>query len=336
MVTLYISHNDGMLGKRGEAFSYKRQRKTEETIPSHLIDDIVILGRGSVSTPALHMMMDNDIPVHFIDDKGRYKGSITSGRGKGYSIRRLQFNAAFDEEVTLRIALSIISSKLENQLKTLLRARNRKRSEDLVLKNACAEIKHIHNKLLNCSDIDSIRGYEGEAAAIYFSVFSRLLRSPWFFLGRNRRPPKDPINAMLSFGYTLLLSYVTSAVVIAGLDPCVGFIHPEYRGRPSMALDLMEVYRSQVVDRLVISIANQMLLKPENFAPAKDGGIFMDQEARKFFIQCFRNRLNTNVRNEQTGHISSFRNHIFASAAAFVSSLRTGKKYFPFQIDDHG
>jgi CRISPR-associated protein Cas1 len=332
VVTLYISHDDGILGRRGDALFYKKNRSGQgEYIPTHIVDDVVVLGMGSVSTHALHMMMENNIPVHFIDLGGRYKGSVTSGRGRGYAIRRLQMNAAADDKAVLRIARSIVSGKLRNQLKTLLRARNRGRLSDAALKNACGDLKYIHDELINCSDIDSVRGREGEAAAVYFSVFGGLLRDPWSFHRRNRRPPKDAVNAMLSFGYTLLLSHVTSAIVISGLDPCVGFLHPEHRGRPSLALDLMEEYRSQLVDRLVIAIANQQLLKPDDFIPADSGGIFMVPEARKSFVQHYLNRLNSAVRNEHTGNSSTFRNHIYASAAAFVSSLRNGGEYIPFQ-----
>jgi CRISPR-associated protein Cas1 len=301
-----------------------------ESIPAHIVDDVVVIGMGAVTTPALHMMMENNIPVHFIDSEGRYKGSVTSGRGRGYGIRRLQMNAAADEAAASHIARSIVSGKLKNQIKTLMRARNRGRLSDAVLKNACEELKYIHAELTKCSEMDKIRGYEGASAAVYFSVFGRLLRSPWFFHGRNRRPPKDPINAMLSFGYTLLLGHVTTAAVIAGLDPCVGFLHPEYRGRPSLALDLMEEYRSQVIDRLVVSIANQMLLNPKDFTPAEGGGVLMDSAARKSFIKACSERVNSSVRDERTGNSSTFRNHIASSAAALVSALRTGDEYFPF------
>jgi CRISPR-associated protein Cas1 len=332
LVTLYISHDDGILGTRGDALIYKKDRKGRgESIPAHIVDDVAVIGMGAVTTPALHMMMENNIPVHFIDSRGRYKGSVTSGRGRGYGIRRLQMNAAADGPAASRIARSIVSGKLKNQIKTLMRARNRGRSGDAAIKDACVELKSIYGRLANCFDLDRIRGYEGASAAVYFSVFGRLLRSPWVFRGRNRRPPKDPINAMLSFGYTLLLGHVTTAAVIAGLDPCVGFLHPEYRGRPSLALDLMEEYRSQAVDRLVLSIANQMLMKPEDFTPSEDGGVLMDAASRKFFIKSCSERLSASVRDGRTGNSSTFRNHIAASAAALVSSLRTGSEYFPFQ-----
>ena len=337
MATLYISREDGMLGKQGEALCYKKGRTgAGEAFPARLIDDVVIFGYGSVSTPAIHLMLDNNIPLHFIDEKGLYKGCITSGRGRGYAIKRLQMNAALDRDMSAGIARSLIKSKLNNQLATLRRWLNRNRADDIALYHACEDLKKILNYLPACEDIDTIRGVEGAGAAVYFSVFGRLLRNPWFFRGRNKRPPKDPVNAMLSFGYTLLLAHVTSAVAIAGLDPCVGFIHPEFRGRPSMALDLMEEYRSQVIDRLVLSITNQMLLKTENFLPTKEGGVYMDGEARKTFLNCYLKRMNERVKNKTTGSVSTYRNHIFASACYLVSHLRTGKEYLPFEPSDHG
>jgi CRISPR-associated protein Cas1 len=332
MVTLYVSHEDGILGRRGDALFYKKGRVGDgETIPTHLIDDVVILGNGAVSTPAIHFMMDNDIPLHFVDSGGRYKGSSTSGRSRGYSIKRLQFNAACSDEATLRIARPIVSGKIVNQLKTLRRARSR-RGKDAALSQACEDLRELPAMAAVCSDIDTLRGMEGFSAAVYFSVFGRIIRPQWFFHGRNRRPPRDPVNAMLSFGYTLLLGHVTSAAVTAGLDPCVGFLHPEHRGRPSMALDLMEEFRAQVTDRLVIAIANQMLLKPENFTQTDDGGVSMDVDTKKIFIRLYLERLNERVKNENSGNTSSFRNHIFASAASFVASLRSGNDYVPFSI----
>jgi CRISPR-associated protein Cas1 len=188
----------------------------------------------------------------------------------------------------------------------------------------------------NCRNIESARGHEGLSAAIYFFVFGRLLRGPWIFRDRNRRPPRDPVNAMLSFGYTLLLSHVTSAVITAGLDPCVGFLHPEYRGRPSLALDLMEEFRSQVVDRLVLALVNQGIMKPENFSKAEDGGVYMDTETIRLFMKYYAKRLDVQVTDERNGNTSTFRNHIFASAAAFAASLKAGSDYVSFKLFDHG
>jgi CRISPR-associated protein Cas1 len=332
MVTLYISRNDGLLGKQGEALTYRKDRQTaSERVPARLVDDVVMLGNASVSTQAIHMMLENNIPLHFIDEQGRYKGSLTSGRGRGYALRRAQMNAAFEPDSVLEITKSIVSGKLRNQLSTLKRGLWRGRSDDVILRRACLELKKMLNSLPECMSTDASRGIEGSAAAVYFSVFDRLLRKPWFFRERNRRPPKDPINALLSFGYTLLLSHVTSAVIISGLDPCVGFLHPEFRGRPSLALDLMEEYRSPVVDRLVLSVANQMIINPNGFAQTEDGGVMMNAETRKTFVRSYLERISERTK-DGVGITSTYRNHIFSSAVKFASSLRNGTKYIPFHF----
>ena len=331
MVTLYLSHNNGILGRSGDSFCYKKQRGGEkELIPSNILDDVVILGHGSVSTPAIHFMMDKNIPLHFIDNSGRYKGSITSGRGRGYHIKKLQYESAAAEYHICQVAREIVFAKIANQLKTLQRAAARRGLNSRALGAACGELRDIASQLCSCTEIDRIRGYEGAAAAVYFSVFGRLLISPWAFTQRNRRPPKDPINAMLSFGYTLLLGHVSTAVTVAGLDPCVGYLHPEYRGRPSLALDLMEEFRAQVVDRLVIALANQMIVRPEDFEPDENGGILMNSETCRNFIRHYSERLDESASSETDGTTSTFRNHIFSQSRAFVRSLRTGEPYRPF------
>lgn len=334
MVTLYLSHDNGMLGKKAQSLFYCPARgAAAESVPIHLVDDVVVLGRGSVSTPALHLLMDENVPVHFIDGSGQYKGSLTSGRGRGYAIRRLQFEAAFDGKRALEIGRYIVAGKLMNQRKTLLRVRNRRLKGDIAIAEVCENLSFLAVQALDCMNIDELRGLEGIGAAAYFSVFGKTLLAPWTFRTRTRRPPKDPVNALLSFGYTLLLSHVVSAVSIAGLDPCVGFLHPEYRGRPALALDLMEEFRSPVVDRLIIGILNQAIMNTAHFSHTECGGIHMSKEAKGIFLRQYRKRLDTSVRNELTEQTATFRTHIALQAGAFLSALREGTAYRPILVD---
>jgi len=333
MVTLYITHEKGMLGKKGGALSFRKVRGgTAELIPPHLVDDVVLMGRGSVSTSALHLLMDQNIPVHFIDGSGHYKGSLTSGRGRGYAIKRLQFDAVQDEGQSLAIVQGIVAGKLANQRATLLRVLYRNRPGDSPLMRVCRQLADLAETAQNTWDIEELRGIEGYGAAEYFSVFGRTLLSPWEFSQRNRRPPKDPVNALLSFGYTLLLGRVTSSVTIAGLDPCVGFLHPEYRGRPSLALDLMEEFRSPVVDRMVIALLNQQLLSPENFSYHEDGGVTLDRKGRLRVLKAFSERIRQEVVNRVTGERTSFWNHCDRQAQLFVRILRHGGDYAGFVV----
>ncbi len=333
MVTLYVSHESGMLGKNAQSLYYRPSRSGKaENIPAHLIDEVLILGRGSISTPAMHLLMEKNIPVHFIDGSGHYKGSLTSGRGRGYAAKRLQFEAACSEVRSLHIVRSIVSGKLLSQRKTLIRYRNRNFQGDKELHGICEELSYTALKAQKCNNIEKLRGLEGIGAAAYFSVFGKVLKEPWFFSVRSRRPPLDPVNALLSFGYTLLLSHVTSALCISGLDPCVGFLHPEYRGRPSLALDLMEEFRSPVVDRLVVAMLNQGRLRPEQFSVKDDGGVCMREDARKIFIQEYSKRLDNNAVNEVNGQSSSFRKHILNQSQAFLKALRDDENYSPLSI----
>ncbi|GHS92349.1 CRISPR-associated endonuclease Cas1 [Synergistales bacterium] len=300
------------------------------TLPLNQIEDVVVIGQGSVTTQALHSLMDKNVPVHYIDSGGRYKGSLTSGRGKGYAVRRLQYEAADSLEASLAIAKNFIMGKLLGERRTLLRYLYKNRQTDSSLQEICSELAHLSRLALRQENIEDLRGIEGVAAAKYFGAFSDILQPPWFFRERNRRPPRDPVNAMLSFGYTLLLSSVTTAAIIAGLDPCVGFNHKEYRGRPSVALDMMEEFRSPVVDRMVIASCNQGRLKPEDFEPEDGDGIKMSAPARKLFMKLYGERLRETAKNDGTGQTSNYENHIRTQAAMLVRHLRGQGEYLPF------
>jgi CRISPR-associated protein Cas1 len=303
-----------------------------ETLPKGQIEGVVVLGGGNVTTPALHALMDADIPIHYVDNHGRYKGSLTSGRGRGYAIRRLQYEAAQSPDTCLTLARTFIAGKLLGQRRTLLRYFYRKKEANLALKNACDELERLSMSAVRhtSATLDDLRGMEGIGAMKYFSALSGVLRSPWIFPGRNRRPPRDPVNALLSFGYTLLLSSVTTAVTVAGLDPCVGFVHPEYRGRPSLALDMMEEFRSPIVDRMVVGSCNQGLFQMEDFISSENKGVIMNASAKKSLLKAYDERLKTIVKNESTGENATYENHIRMQAALFVRCLREQLNYLPF------
>ncbi|GHV28314.1 CRISPR-associated endonuclease Cas1 [Synergistales bacterium] len=331
MPTLYITREDGMLGKKGDALYWRAKREGHaQILPLNQIEDVVVIGQGAVTTQALHSLMDEDVPVHYIDSRGRYKGSLTSGRGRGYAIRRLQYGAADDSEASLSIAKNFVTGKLLGERRTLLRYFYRNKGIAHDLRETCSELADLSRAALRRDSVEDLRGIEGIGAVRYFSAFSCVLQSPWFFRERNRRPPRDPVNAMLSFGYTMLLSSVATAAVIVGLDPCVGFIHPEYRGRPSLALDMMEEFRSPVVDRMVISSCNQGLFKPEDFEPGEDGGVKMSGAARKLFLKLYSERLRASVTNDSTGQHSGYEDHIRSQSAMLIRHLRGQGEYLPF------
>jgi len=333
MVTIFVTHDNGMLGKKGNAVSFRKERGgSAELVPVGVVDDVILLGKGSISTPALHLLMEEDIPVHFIDGGGKYKGSLTSGRGKGYALKRLQFEAADSYEFTVRFVQSVVTSKIRNQQATLTRIlyRNRPRDGELIV--AIGRLEHLAERASSSCGLEELRGIEGIAAAEYFGVFGKGLLPPWKFTHRNRRPPRDPVNALLSFGYTLLLSRVVTAVTVAGLEPCVGFLHPEYRGRPSLALDLMEEFRSPIVDRMTLATFNQRLLDSSDFKRTEDDGLHLDRDGRQRVLLEFSRRVREETVNRANGTRSSFGNHIESQARLFVAALRGRAPYRPFEI----
>jgi CRISPR-associated protein Cas1 len=297
-------------------------------IPLGQVEDVVVLGQGNVTTQALHALMDADVPVHYVDSGGRYKGSLTSGRGRGYAVRRLQYAAADDPNTCIALGQTFIAGKLLGERRTLLYYFYRRKLSSL--RETCVALERLTKAALNQKDIEGLRGTEGSGAAGYFSALSEVFQKPWSFRERNRRPPRDPVNALLSFGYTLLLGSMTTAVILAGLDPCVGFVHPEYRGRPSLSLDMMEEFRSPVVDRMVVSSCNQSLFKLEDFERIESGGIVMNASARKTLLEVYDNRLRTTVKNDSTGEHATYETHIRSQAVRLVQRLRGQAEYLPF------
>ena len=331
MTSLYITMDDGMLCRSGDALVWKKARRGEKAnFPPHLLEDVIVIGNGSVSTQAVHLLLDNNIPLHYISGSGAYLGSLTSGRSRRYKVFVDQYLSSADPVRSQQLASSIVRGKLDNQKKTLLRAFYRKGCDRDNIMNTVRELKDCIGQIPCQKDIASLRGIEGVAGAKYFSVFEEMLARPWYFTRRNRRPPKDPVNVLLSFGYTLLLGTVMTAVTAAGLEPCIGWLHPEYRGRPSAALDLMEEFRSVVVDRLVTAVTNQNIVSTCDFT-GEGCGITLSREAVKKFVREYWRRIETEAVNEASGNKSSYHNHIFSQAAALAKSLTTGKQYLPFQ-----
>lgn len=331
--TIYLTQDDGILGKNGEGFSWKRSRaEPAEKIPATNLGDVVVVGNGSISTPALHLLMEQDIPVHFISAGGRYKGSLTSGMARGYALRHAQYDSALSPDGALNFARAFVIGKILNQRQTLMRFLYRRRRGEEEFSSAARELSAFARNATRTENLEELRGVEGNAARVYFSVMGNALIAPWSFQGRTRRPPRDPVNALLSFCYTLLLGRVTTAVVTVGLDPCVGWLHPEYRGRPSAALDLMEEFRSATVDRFVVSILNQNFFSPRHFTADKDGGVRIEQGARQKLMRLFKERLRTEVRNSSNDHSSSYENHIHAQAWNLARCIRNGGEYLPFVL----
>lgn len=293
--TLYVTTPESYLSRDGENIVVICEEKEKIRIPIHNIESIVTFGYTGASPSLMGLCAERGVTVSFLTEYGRFWGSV-SGRVKGnVLLRRTQYRIADMDEAALSISRIIVAGKIANCRNVLQRAirDHGDKNRSIELKKASSLLEIRQKQALNSDDIKKLRGIEGDAASCYFGVFNNLIvaQNDFFRMnGRNRRPPKDAINALLSFLYTLLAHDVQSGLEVTGVDPYVGFLHTDRPGRPSLALDLMEEFRPYLADRLAISLINRKQVDPKGFISQADCGILMNDETRKTVIEAWQRR----------------------------------------------
>src|SRR4030042_2318930 len=268
MSIVYLMEQNATVSKEGGRLLVKREGVVSHSIHLFKLEQVVIFGNIFLTPAAVRYLLKEGIDTAFMTRQGRYLGRLQSALGKNIVLRREQFRKMEDEGFCVKTAKSIVKGKLSN-LRTVLMRLNRQR-ENLELDNEILSLRNLIPKVDEASSLDTLRGYEGKGSAVYFEGFSKgFLAEDLEFPGRVRRPPTDPINALLSLGYTLLLNQVIAAVSLVGFDPFFGSLHSVDYGRPSLALDLMEEWRPIIVDTLVLSVFNLKALTPSDFEERK-------------------------------------------------------------------
>jgi CRISPR-associated protein Cas1 len=286
MGTVYISTDDAFIGKTDERLRVKSQKETLLDVPLIKVDGIVVMGRATVSPAALMELLERKIPLTFLTATGRYLGRLEPELTKNIFVRQAQWQAAGETARAIHAVQGFIRGKLKNYRNALLRAQ---RDGQDTLQAGINQLEQTINQLDQTATVDSLRGLEGAGSATYFRHFNQLIRTDGFtFNGRNRRPPTDPINALLSFGYALLMHDVQSAVNIVGFDPYLGYLHVQRYGRPSLALDLMEEFRPLVVDAMVLAAVNRQMIVPGMFeSEPVSRAVALTPEGRKQFLRLY-------------------------------------------------
>jgi CRISP-associated protein Cas1 len=261
---------------------------------------------------------------------GDYKGNLGSAQICDLDSQARQFQLREDPEFQLEMAILLIWGKVRNARQLLLRS-NRKQSLAEV-DQVIARLKLLIKEIEMAKSLESLRGYEGSAAKLYFSALGQLIRNPGFKLTeRNRRPPKDPVNSLLSFGYTLVFNNVLSLMLAEGLNPYLGNLHRSDRKEPHLAFDLMEEFRSPIVDSLVLMLVNKKILKPTDFTwPDADGGIYLNDPARRVFLKHFEERMSEEVKYRDLATPISFRRVIQLQVQQYKYCMRERAAYEPF------
>lgn len=293
--TLFVTTPEAYLAKDGENVVVKKEDKELLRMPIINLESIVSFGYMGASPGLMSLCVRNNVSLCFLSSSGFFQARV-SGPVKGNVIlRRKQYRVADNKSQSLQISKIMIAGKIQNYRNILSRG---SRDHDFGDNNIEIErvkklLNHSKMKALESCDFDTLRGIEGDAAGLYFSVFSNLIvsqKDDFVFQGRNRRPPTDEVNAMLSFIYTLIAHEVQSALESVGLDPYVGFLHTDRPGRISLALDMMEELRAYLGDRLVLSLINRKQVSKSGFKHNGEKGIIMNDETKKIVLSAWQKR----------------------------------------------
>ena len=290
--TLYVTTPEAYLSKDGMNVVISVKQQEVFRIPSINIEGIVTFGYMGASPGLMKLCGDNGISLTFLSPSGKFIGRVQGGTHGNVLLRKAQYALSDDEAWALHVARLMIAGKVQNY-RNILRRYIRDYGECQVVEQAAKFLDANKRHALNAEDKARLRGFEGIASNIYFGVLPNLILSQkedFPFNGRNRRPPKDAVNAMLSLAYTLIANDISAALETVGLDPYVGFFHSLRPGRASLALDMMEEFRAYLGDRFVLSLINKRQISPKDFLYQGDNGVILNENGRKTFITAWQNR----------------------------------------------
>lgn len=293
--TLYVTSENSYLGLEGETVVVYEDRKEIGRLPLHNLEGIVSFGYRGTSPSLMGACAERNVSLCYVTPQGKFLARVTGKTRGNVLLREQQYNSCRDKKLGLEIAKNCITGKVYNArwiLERALRDHGMQIDSERV-KNASMQLKNSLQLIQNAESKDQLRGYEGEAASIYFGVFDELIlqqKKDFCFQGRNKRPSMDNVNAMLSFVYTLLTNQITSALEIVGLDPYVGYLHTERPGRASLSLDLIEEFRAVYADRFVLSLINKRIVNKKNFTRKENGAVLMDDDLRRKLLTEWQNK----------------------------------------------
>ncbi len=290
--TLYVTTPESYLSKDGMNVVISVNQKEVFRIPIINVESIVTFGYMGASPGLMKLCADNNVSLAFLSPNGRYLCRFQGQTRGNVLLRKTQYKLSEQDDWMLHISQIMIAGKIQNY-RNVLRRYIRDYGDNQIVESAALSLDYFKKEVFCTSDRQSLMGIEGMAANKYFEAFPCLMtqQSDVFqFSGRNRRPPKDPINAMLSLAYTLITNDVTAALETVGLDPYVGFLHTLRPGRASLALDMTEELRAYLGDRFVLSLINRRQISPNDFLYQGEQGVVMTENGRRTFLTAWQNR----------------------------------------------
>jgi len=316
---VYVDRPGALIRSRGDRVVAGHQGEIVFRLNFKRVRQVVCTGQVGLTTPFLHRALRDGIDLVMLDDHGGPGGRLTSLACTDATARRAQYRAAGSEHAARDLARRFVDGKIANMRVSLLRAT--RRAPDLAVISTAEALAVAGVALADAGSCDQLLGYEGTVSREYFGAWRLVLGGTWSFTARERRPPPDPVNAMLSFGYTLLVQEAVAALETAGLDSAVGFLHRGRWGRPCLALDVMEEFRPVIVDTVVLGCLTAGIVRFEEFTTAPDLGCRMGTRARQGFLAACERRMLTLFTHELSGRRVCYRVGLGLQARALAAAL---------------
>lgn len=328
MATLYVTEQNAILRKTGDRLIVEKDGEVLLQVPCLKLDTVLLFGNVQFTTQAAAELLDHGIEMAFLSTRGRLRGQLTPPKAKNIYLRMAQYDFHRDEEFCLAFSREVVAAKIESSAAVLRRYR-RNHPGAVAIEEIAALDRHVA-AAAEAPSLDSLRGVEGTAAARYFRLLPTLVPDAFAFQGRNRRPPRDPCNALLSFGYVLVGAELQALLDAMGYDPYIGFYHQLDYGRPSLALDLIEEFRAPLVDRFSTGLLNLGTLNREDFVSSPQGGVYLSKEAQKRYFAAWERELEGPISLGEDGE-ASFRQLFRRQAERLARTLQSGERYEAFR-----
>jgi CRISPR-associated protein Cas1 len=331
--TLFVTTEGTYLAKDGQAVAVRLDKEVKLRAPLHNLGSIVCFGRVGLSPALMAACAQAGVTITLLDRHGRFRAAVVGFSPGNVLLRRQQYRVADDPAAACRIARNMVAAKIANARGLLLRA-----ARDAPDHAATEPLSRVATRMAadldaarTCESLETLRGTEGSAANAYFGVFGQMIvgDGTLAFSGRVRRPPTDPVNAMLSFFYSLLAHDARSACEAAGLDAAVGFLHRDRPGRPGMALDLMEEFRPLLVDRLVLALVNRRQVSAPGFETAASGAVTMNDKTRKTVLVAYQKRKQATIQHPFLGEKTTVGLLLHLQARLLARHLRGDLDAYP-------
>lgn len=320
MTVLYVISHGAAIRKRGERILVENdQGELLQELELRHLESVVILNDVKVTTQALSEMLEQGTELAIMNRHGKLLGQLTPPLGPNIDLRKKQYERERDSLFALNLARKIVEAKVHNQQQILARHALDEPGRQEEAEDSAEKMNFFLEEIGKASSLASLRGFEGMSARAYWSGYATMFKAPGIeFLSRRKHPAPDPVNAVLSFGYVLLCSFIHSVLDAVGFDPYLGFFHTESYGRPALALDLVEPFRAPVVDRMTLRLFNLRMLKPENFESDDKGGVRLERDALQVFFREYEKTLkNLRIRQEIRNQFQQLRRVFFGEEEQF-------------------